>query len=130
MSLKISSETSSPVLLPSQVDCRSGFDSTQCNAASVSGTVSYPIDWTVGIGAVMNEDWCPMTLNTAADECPSTRFFVCDPNVSKTCQLRVRAHVRPVAPSVRRASKRIFDTSWSGFLLRFYFEGSLLYCCA
>ena len=41
----------------SQVDCRSGFDSTQCDAASLGGTVSYPIDWTVGTGAVVNEDW-------------------------------------------------------------------------
>ncbi|CAN0402969.1 unnamed protein product, partial [Ectocarpus sp. 12 AP-2014] len=64
-----------------RVDCKSTFDSTQCSAASVSGNVSFRIDWTVGTGSVMNEDWCPMTLNTAADECPSERFFVCDPAV-------------------------------------------------
>eukprot|EP00752_Nemacystus_decipiens_P006046 g5457.t1 len=70
-----------PDLTSCRVDCKSGFESTQCDAASVSGTASFPIDWTVGIGAVMNEDWCPMTLNTDPDECPSDRFFVCDPAV-------------------------------------------------
>ena len=65
-----------------QVDCKSGFDSAPCSAASVSGTVSYPIDWTVGTGAKMNEDWCPMTANTDADECPSERFAECYPFVS------------------------------------------------
>ena len=68
----------------SQVDCRSGFDSTQCDAASLGGTVSYPIDWTVGTGAVVNEDWCTMTLNTAEDERPSDRSRVCDPEASLT----------------------------------------------
>ena len=57
----------------SKVDCKSSFSSIQCDAASVSGSVAYPIDWTIGTGAVMNTDWCPMTLNTAADECSAPR---------------------------------------------------------
>ncbi|CAM9487610.1 unnamed protein product, partial [Ectocarpus fasciculatus] len=73
-----------PDLTSCRADCKSTFDSTQCSAASVSGSVSYPIDWTVGTGAAMDEDWCPMTLNTATDECPSDRFFVCDPTVSSS----------------------------------------------
>ncbi|CAN0440151.1 unnamed protein product, partial [Pylaiella littoralis] len=71
-----------PDLTTCRVDCKSGFDSTQCSDASISGVVSYPIDWTVGTGAVMSEDWCPMTVNTDADECPSDRFATCDPDVS------------------------------------------------
>ncbi len=78
---------------PSQVDCKSGFDSTQCDAASVNGSVSYPIDWTVGTGAVMNENWCPMTLNTADDECPSERFRECDPFVSKEDNMGVTKNI-------------------------------------
>ncbi|CAN0442410.1 unnamed protein product [Pylaiella littoralis] len=71
-----------PDLTTCRVDCKSGFDNTQCSDASISGVVSYPIDWTVGTGAVMSEDWCPMTVNTDADECPSDRFATCDPDVS------------------------------------------------
>lgn len=56
-----------------QVDCLSSYNVEQCDAASLSGAVEYPIDWTVGTGAVMSTDWCPMTTNTATDECPATR---------------------------------------------------------
>eukprot|EP00903_Cladosiphon_okamuranus_P020129 g18483.t1 len=70
-----------PDLTSCRADCKSSFDSTPCDAASMNDVLSYPIDWTVGTGAEMNEDWCPMTLNTAADECPATRFYVCDPEV-------------------------------------------------
>jgi len=44
------------------MDCKSTFDSTQCDKVSVDGIVSYPIDWTV---------------------CPSNRFRDCDPNVRR-----------------------------------------------
>lgn len=63
----------SPMSFLPQADCNSDYSLTQCDAVSLSGTVTYPIDWTVGDGAVMDTDWCPMTLNTAADECPSSR---------------------------------------------------------
>jgi len=65
------------------MDCKSTFDSTQCDKVSVDGIVSYPIDWTVGTGAVMKKDWCNMTLNADPDECPSNRFRDCDPNVRR-----------------------------------------------
>lgn len=60
-------------LSSTQVDCKSAFLSTQCDAASVSSSISYPIDWTIGPGAMMSTDWCPMTTNTATDECPVDR---------------------------------------------------------
>lgn len=66
----------------SQVDCKTGFDTAPCDAASLSGTADYLIDWTVGTGAKMDTDWCPMTLNTAEDECPSERFRTCESSVS------------------------------------------------
>lgn len=64
------------ILVLCQVDCLSSYSTQQCADASLSEVVSYPIDWTVGAGAVMSTDWCPMTINTAVDECPSPRYLI------------------------------------------------------
>eukprot|EP00752_Nemacystus_decipiens_P018377 g16486.t1 len=61
-----------PDLTSCRVDCKSEFDKSPCEAA---GAASSPINWTV-----IDQNWCPMTLNTADDECPSARFGTCDPD--------------------------------------------------